>query len=110
MYTIIEKNNKVGIETLNFKDLSGSTIIEEGNCNYLFTIPKSNFKGFLSDDLKNSKFYYISYDPSSIDIRSGYSNNLYEISNNEPFTITHNKESPLKFIDNVTLENLYAIT
>ena len=43
MYAIIENDNKVDITTLNFKDLSGSTKIEEGNCNYLLLNGIENF-------------------------------------------------------------------
>ena len=111
MYAIIEKGKQVGIRRLNFKDLDSSPRIEEDDksYNYLFTITESNFIGFLNNDLKNSKFYYISYVPGSIDIRSGYVNNLSEISKPDSFIITNNTESPLKFIDNIVLENIKFI-
>jgi hypothetical protein len=110
MYAIIANGTQVSIEKLNFKDLGGSTTIEKDGYNNLFTIlPNSNLIGFLSDEYKNSKFYYISYVPGSIDIRSGYVNNLSEISKPDSFIITNNTESPLKFIDKVTLKNIKFI-
>ena len=104
MYAITAKDKQARIEQFDFYVTDSSTSLSENGYNNLFNFPKNNFMGNLNDDKSNSKFYYISYENSSIDIMSGYTDNLSKISNINYFNVNHNTESPLKFVDKVRLE------
>ena len=110
MYAIIEKNKKIIIEHLDFYVKENPTKInDEGQIKYLLDITNSNFKGYLKEGESNSQFYYVSYETNSTDLFSGYSDNLNLSSNDESSKIINNSESPLKFIGNVSIENIKFI-
>ena len=109
MYAINAYEKQVLIEKLDFKVKSSETKVSITSNTYLFNFPKSNIKANLNIDESNSKFYYISYDSDSINITSGYTDNLYSISKTEYFKVYHNEKSPFEFFDNVNLKNIRFI-
>jgi len=109
MYAINAYDKKVYIEQINFIITGEDTSVNIMANDLLFTLPKSNTKANLNTDSENSRFYYISYDEDSINITSGYTDNLYTISKAKSFTVYHNDKSPFEFIDNVKLKNIRFI-
>ena len=106
MQAIVVKDKKIRIEHLNFNVTEESTTISEnGFSNNFANITYSNYTGYLND----SKFYYLSYETNSTNLMSGYSDNLNLSSNDESSKMKINKESPLKFIGNVNIENIKFI-
>ena len=110
MYAITAKDKQTRIEQFDFYVTGSTTSLSENGYNNLFNFPKNNFMGNLNDDKSNSKFYYIAYEKGSIDIMSGYTDNLSKISNINYFNVNHNTESPLKFVDKVRLEYIKFIS
>ena len=115
MYAVIAFQNQARFVKLDFNIVSSSSvetkISQSGNID-LFTIPKSNFKGFFNDIIKNTKFYYISYDNDSINLTSGYSIDLGEINSIDNFKnsyMTHNDKSPFEFFDKVIIKEINFI-
>ena len=110
MYAIVEKDKKIRIEHFDFNVIANPTEIKEiGYSSNLVDVTKSNFKGFVYDNGANSKFYYISYETNSTDLVSGYSDNLDLLSSDESSKMNINNESPLKFIGNISIENIKFI-
>jgi hypothetical protein len=100
MYAVTAKDKQARIEKFDFTVTDSSTTLSENGSKYLFTFPKSNFMGNLNDDKSNSKFYYISYESGNIDIMSGYTDNLYEISINKNFNVNHKSLSIINILFN----------
>ena len=110
MYAINAYDKEVFIEQMDFTITSTETSVGIKSNALLFKLPKSNTIANLNIDSENSRFYYISYDEDSINITSGYTDNLYTISKAKYFKVNHNEKSPFEFFDNVKLKNIRFIS
>ena len=106
MIAILKKNNQIYLKDLYFT-IDKTYSYDENKENKIIEELKSNYKIFFNNE--NYDFYWINYNNNS-DFTSGfYFNGVINVNNIESIDLNINENSPIEFVDDVTIKQMNFI-
>ena len=110
MFPLVLKDQNIDIKKITFNSISnnGFSYNIDSSKNIVENL-QSNYKAFFNS--KNSNFYWINYNNNNKEFKSGYCNNIENLyySDINNIQIKNNENSPLEFLDKVTIKQMQFI-